>query len=174
MNRIDFLAVHCAATPAGLDIGAAEIERWHRQRGFRTIGYHYIIRRDGSIEKGRPDNVPGAHERKINKRSIATCLVGGSPPIGSSDHRKGLGENNFTDEQWEALAAHMLRLHSEHPDAEVLGHRDVKGVRKACPSFDVKPWWEKVLAEIGREDINKVLSDYEGNPLKGGRLCIQP
>ena len=83
MRSIDFIAIHCAATPAEVDVGVREITRWHRARRFRTIGYHYVIRRDGTIEKGRPDDQRGAHEPRINSRSIAVCLVGGAPPRGT-------------------------------------------------------------------------------------------
>lgn len=144
MTRIDFLAVHCSATPAGgkhEKIGAADIRHWHRAQGWRDIGYHYVIKRDGTVEKGRPDDMPGAHEPRINNRSIAICLVGGAPPAGSEAHRKGLGENNFTPAQFAALQRLLRDLHEKHPTAEVLGHRDVPGVRKACPSFDVRGWW---------------------------------
>lgn len=145
MTRIGFIAVHCSATPAtAVNVDAAEIRRWHRQKGWRDIGYHYVIKRDGTIEKGRADDIPGAHEPKINSHSLAICLVGGSPPIGSPEARKGLGENNFTDPQWASLAKLVKQLHAKHPSAVVLGHRDVPGVRKACPSFDVKAWWAGV------------------------------
>lgn len=164
LNNVKFIAIHCAATPATSDIGATEIDRWHRQRGFRTIGYHYVIRRDGTVEKGRDPTIPGAHERKINKVSLAVCLVGGSPPVGSPEHRKGLGENNYTPEQWHALAELVLELQAKHPEAEVLGHRDVPGVRKACPSFDVKPWWEQV----------RRYHDERGSLPKDGPICAQP
>lgn len=146
MNRIDYLAVHCSATPADRDIGAADIRKWHRERGWRDIGYHYVIRRDGTIEKGRADNVPGAHEPRINRNSISICLVGGSPPIGSSAFKRGLGENNFTDAQFASLERQLRELKAKHPQAEIIGHRDVPGVRKACPSFDVREWWAGVNA----------------------------
>jgi N-acetylmuramoyl-L-alanine amidase len=141
MNRIDFIAVHCSATPATLDWDVEDVRRSHRQRGWRDVGYHYIIKRDGTLQKGRPDNIPGAHEPRINRNSIAICMIGGSPPIGSPEHRKGLGENNFTEAQWKTLAQIVRELHAKHPAAEIIGHRDVPGVRKACPSFDVKTWW---------------------------------
>jgi len=145
LTRIEFIAIHCSATPATLEnYGAAEIRQDHRKRGWRDIGYHYVIRRDGTLEKGRPDTQPGAHEPRINSCSLAICLVGGSPPIGSSEHRKGLGEDNYTPAQWAALEALVRKLTAEHPRAAVIGHRDVPGVRKACPSFDVKPWWENL------------------------------
>lgn len=140
MTRVDFLAVHCAATPATSDIGAAEIKSWHRAKGWVDIGYHFVIRRNGVVEKGRPADMPGAHEPKINRSSIAVCLVGGSPPIGSEAHKKGLGEANFTPAQYASLEKLLRELLMKHPNAEIIGHRDVPGVRKACPSFDVKVW----------------------------------
>lgn len=143
ITRVDFIAIHCSATPATSDIGAAEIRRWHRERGWRDIGYHYVIRRNGEVEKGRPDSVPGAHEPRINSRSLAICLVGGAPPVQSEAYRLGLGEDNYTDAQWAALKSLVTELTAKHPNAVVLGHRDVEGVRKACPSFDAKAWWEE-------------------------------
>lgn len=147
MNRIDFIAVHCSATAADVDVDASDIRRWHRSRGWRDIGYHYVITRSGEVQKGRPDDMPGAHEPRINRRSIAVCLIGGSPPHGSPEQRKGLGEDNYTNEQWAALEKLVRTLTKTHPDAEVLGHRDVQGVKKACPSFDAKQWWEDVNRE---------------------------
>jgi len=144
MNRIDFIAIHCSATPAGSDISAADIRRWHREKGWRDIGYHYVIRLDGTVEKGRDDSIPGAHEPRINRNSLAICLVGGSPPVGSDAQKKGLGQNTYTAAQWNALERLVGKLKHDHPDAEVLGHRDVPGVRKACPSFDVRKWWQLV------------------------------
>jgi N-acetylmuramoyl-L-alanine amidase len=68
-------------------------------------------------------------------------MIGGSPPTTSPAYRKGLGEDNYTDAQWATLKTIVTKLHKQFPDAEVLGHRDVPGVAKACPSFDVKTWW---------------------------------
>lgn len=147
MNRVDFLVLHCSATPSTQDIGAADIRRWHRANGWADIGYHYVIKRDGTVEKGRPDDRPGAHEPKVNARSIAVCLVGGSPPLKSEAHKKGLGEDNFTASQWASLEKLVKSLKARHPHAEVLGHRDVPGVRKACPSFDSRAWWKRVSAD---------------------------
>lgn len=147
MARIDTLCVHCSATPAGgkhENINAADIRSWHRGRGWRDIGYHYVITRDGTLEKGRPDDMPGAHEPKINRSSISVCLVGGAPPLGSRAHKRGLGENNFTPAQFETLRELLEELHEAHPDAKIIGHRDVPGVRKACPSFDVGEWLDEI------------------------------
>lgn len=147
MTRVDYIAIHCSATPTGRDFGAADIRRWHLERGWRDIGYHYVIRLDGTVEKGRPDDMPGAHEPRINRNAIAICLIGGSPPANSAAYKKGLGENTYTPEQWDALKTLVSTLKQKHPAAEVLGHRDVPSVRKACPSFDARKWWRLVSEE---------------------------
>lgn len=61
MRKIDSIIIHCSATKVGRDFSASDIGRWHRERGFDCIGYHYVIRLDGKIEKGRSVAVPGAH-----------------------------------------------------------------------------------------------------------------
>ena len=61
MRTIDSIIIHCSATSCGKDFTAIDIDRWHRQRGFDGIGYHYVIRLNGTIENGRPIVKPGAH-----------------------------------------------------------------------------------------------------------------
>lgn len=136
MRPINALVVHCSATGPAADVGAVDIDRWHKQRGFRRIGYHYVIRRDGTVEKGRPDTEVGAHAEGYNKASIGICLVGGV------DASKRMNpQDNFTPAQKDALRTLLYQLRALYPDATVLGHRDIPGVAKACPSFDVKAWW---------------------------------
>ena len=127
------ITVHCAATKPDMDVGAKEIREWHIARNFADIGYHYVIRRNGHVEKGRQDHVVGAHVSGHNHGNLGICLVGGI-----SD--KGNPANNFTDEQFDALKHLLKRLSLKHPDAKVLGHKDWPGVKKACPSFNVKNW----------------------------------
>jgi N-acetylmuramoyl-L-alanine amidase len=78
-RKIDLLVVHCSATVATADIGAAVIRDWHKQRGFKDIGYHYVIRRDGKIERGRPEQQVGAHVQGFNAHSIGICRSAASP-----------------------------------------------------------------------------------------------
>lgn len=132
---VRYLVVHCSATPVSMDIGAADIKRWHRQQGFLDIGYHYVIKRNGEIEKGREDNIPGAHARGYNHASLGICLVGGTKKD------KKTQENNFTPEQFAAARILLDRLAAEYPDAEVIGHRDLPNVVKGCPSFDAGGWY---------------------------------
>lgn len=129
----DWLVVHCSATPASMNIGRKEIEEWHRAKGWVAIGYHYVIRRDGTVETGRPSDVIGAHVEGHNKNSIGICLVGGV-------NKAMKPEDNFTASQFAALGGLLHMLKAKYPDAAIQGHRDFPNVHKACPSFDVKAW----------------------------------
>jgi N-acetyl-anhydromuramyl-L-alanine amidase AmpD len=119
-----------------MDIGAAEITDWHvNGNGWSAIGYHFVIRRDGTVEKGRDtdndgdvfDEV-GAHAKGFNKNSIGICLVG------------GMNGFNFTRAQMMALDTLIDTINHIHADIEWLGHCDLPGVDKQCPQFDVKAW----------------------------------
>lgn len=152
MREIDHIIIHCAETPPDMDIGAAEIDRWHRARGWWGNGYHYVIRRDGTVESAasgkrcRPLEKAGAHVGNCgagwNKRSIGICLVGGC-----DKHDKE--ENNFTPEQWTSLKDLVEFLRTMFKDTVIMGHRDLikltnSGQTKYCPSFDVSTWLEHV------------------------------
>lgn len=136
-SDVKYIVVHCSATPPTMDIGAVEIDRWHRQRGFRKIGYHYVIRRDGTLNSGRDLDEVGAHVEGYNSISWGVCMVGGV-------NEDNYAVENFTPAQYRTLKTVIEKLLTLAPKAEVLGHRDFPGVRKACPSFDVKPWWAGV------------------------------
>lgn len=129
------LVVHGAFTPADLDIGAREIDRWHRQKRFLKIGYHCVIRRDGSIEEGRSEELIGAGVENHNEDSWHVCLVGGK------DGDLNRWQANYTDAQYEALRSLLIAKAKEYPGAEVMGHNDFPGVSKGCPGFDVKAWF---------------------------------
>lgn len=131
----NYIVVHCSATTEKQDIGAADIDKWHRQRGWLCIGYHYVIRRDGTIEIGRDENAVGAHVSGHNWESIGICMVGG---VDADDITKA--EANYTEDQWAELEKLLRALHREYPSTTIQGHRDFPGVNKACPSFDVKKW----------------------------------
>lgn len=134
-REINRIIVHCSATPPDMDIGAAEIGRWHRDRGWQSIGYHYVIRRDGKVEIGRSENVAGAHTHLYNHDSIGVCWVGG---VDSENEP----QDNRTQDQRLALADLVWALRIKYPHATVHGHREFAA--KACPSFDVqKEDWAK-------------------------------
>ena len=126
MRNISKIIIHCADTPPDMDIGADEINQWHLERGWSGIGYHWVVRRDGTIEAGRHESVPGAHAYGHNRESIGVCLVGGSTGC------------NFTSAQWVSLDTFVNDLIRRYPGAEVIGHNNVS--EKPCPMFDVKAW----------------------------------
>lgn len=136
MRKIEQLVVHCSATEAGRDFHAADIDRWHRDRGFACIGYHFVIALDGTIEDcrrfGRSIDTPGAHVSGHNAYTIGICLIGGV--------RDGKPDDTFTAAQYDSLFTLLTTLRKSYPLADILGHRDFRGVAKACPSFDVREW----------------------------------
>jgi N-acetylmuramoyl-L-alanine amidase len=128
MRSINKIIVHCTATPEGRPVTVNEITRWHLARGFTTIGYHYVIYLDGSINAGRHESQAGAHTQGHNANSIGICYVGGM----DKDNRKP--KDTRTPEQKAALIALLKNLKAKYPSATIHGHRDF--ANKACPSFD--------------------------------------
>lgn len=140
------IVIHCSATRPSQDTGVREIRRWHMAppNNWSDIGYHYVIRRDGTIERGRDASLKGAHEPKFNAHSIAICLIGGIDDNGAP-------ANNFTTDQWASLKTLVFGLWLEYPTITgVCGHRDAPGVKKACPSFDVGAWLQSLDFDGGR------------------------
>jgi len=133
-RTISQIVVHCSATPNGRHVTVKDVDYWHRQRGYRKIGYHHVIYTDGTVHPGRPESEPGAHVQGHNANSIGVCMVGGVDS-------KGKPDGDFAKVQFAALEALIRELLVRYPGAEVLGHRDFPGVAKACPSFDVRSWW---------------------------------
>lgn len=149
MRQIHTIVLHYSATYADQDIGAAEIDAMHRARGFPAfrrpdgseghIGYHWVIRRMGAVEAGRPEARAGVHVRGHNAGTIGICLVGGL--------RRGTGPTLGQDTRTEAQKQSCLRLiraiQARHPQAvRVLGHRDL--VATQCPGYDAAAWWAEV------------------------------
>ncbi len=132
-NETKEIVVHCAATKPSMDIGASDIDRWHRERGWLKIGYHYVIKRDGTVETGREKEEVGAHAKGHNAISVGICMVGGL----SEDNEP---ETNFTADQWSALETLVDDLKETYPDASVIGHNDISS--KACPTFNVGEWYD--------------------------------
>ena len=77
MRKITEIIIHCSATTEGMDFTVEDIDRWHRQRGFSGVGYHFVIYLNGSIHAGRPKNKIGAHCKGHNTISIGICYIGG-------------------------------------------------------------------------------------------------
>ena len=132
----DTIVIHCSATPETMDIGVEKIREWHvKDNGWDDVGYHHIITRDGTIEPARPEEMQGAHAPKVNHRSIAICMIGGSDANGG-------WSNNFTNEQWVTLKALLLNLTKKYEIKKIIGHYQVDS-RKECPSFNVPEYLEQ-------------------------------
>lgn len=143
MRPIKEIIIHASATkpewmadrPTSEKV--AEIRRWHMDRGWSDIGYHYVIDRDGTVADARPVSRTGAHVKGHNTGSIGICLIGGH----GSD-ANDLPSEHFTAAQLSALRTHIdyLRAH-HHGIKKVSGHNEYAA--KACPGFRVGPWLAK-------------------------------
>ena len=129
MRTIDKIIIHCSATLPGQRVDVETITRWHKQRGFKTIGYHFFIDRSGTIHAGRPLEQQGAHCKGQNAHSIGICYEGGL-------NKEGKPLDTRTILQRIAMKELVAQLLGQFPDATVHGHREF--ANKACPCFDVQ------------------------------------
>jgi N-acetylmuramoyl-L-alanine amidase len=139
MRTIKNIVIHCSASPNGdAAVDRGVINRWHLEKGWAGIGYHYVIEVDGRVAPGRPESAIGAHVAGENASSIGICMV---------------GTDRFSEAQWESLRDLVLELTERYlPAPAVWGHRDFSPDRdgdgvieawehfKLCPGFDVSEW----------------------------------
>ncbi len=138
MRDIKHVVIHCSASANGdARVDRAAIDRWHREKGWQGIGYHFVIEVDGRIAPGRPVVQIGAHVAGENASSIGVCMV---------------GTDRFSEAQWESLRDLCLDLAVDYPQASYWGHRDFSPDKdgdgviapwewfKLCPGFDVAAW----------------------------------
>lgn len=143
-RKIETVVIHCSATPQGRVHTAADIRAWHKTKGWSDIGYHFVIRLDGTVEKGRPLDVAGAHVSGHNLYSIGVCYVGGVAKDGKT------AKDTRTPAQKAAMRKLVDELLAKYPNAKVCGHRDFPGVAKACPSFSVADWLKETAGQCRR------------------------
>ena len=117
------IIIHCSDTPNHREDSAADIHRWHLKAGWSGVGYHYIIKRCGELEYGRPEYWQGAHAKGHNTNSIGICLI---------------GRDKYAWDQWETLTELIKELINKYPDVKVMGHNEVSN--KTCPNFNVQEW----------------------------------
>lgn len=129
-RRIDKIILHCSATPEGKDYTVDQIRQWHLARGFSDIGYHFVIYRDGTVHRGRPESQVGAHTTGQNSHSIGICLIGGCEADGKTP------KDTRIEAQRIALVALVTEMRQKYPGATVHGHNEF--ANKACPSFNVQ------------------------------------
>lgn len=127
MREINEIIIHCTATKDGQKVTAADVDKWHKKRGFVCIGYHFLVLLDGTIETGRPLDKVGAHCVGHNAKSVGVCYVGGLD-------KNGAPKDTRTKAQKDALCDLLRRLVIDYPNATIHGHNEF--AQKACPCFD--------------------------------------
>lgn len=127
MRTINLIVVHCTATFAEQKVTIELLRRWHKQRGFKDVGYHYLIDLDGNIVPGRPEAEIGAHCAGQNANSIGVAYAGGL----GADARPADTRN---EKQKAALIQLLTELRERYPNAAIHSHSDY--ANKACPCFD--------------------------------------
>lgn len=120
-KSVQYIILHCSATRCNQYYTVEQMLRDHKARGFRTIGYHFYIRRDGSVTQHRKLLEVGAHCRPWNRCSIGICYEGGLDEQGHPCDTR-------TPEQTEQFILLLMRLVKVFPDVRIRGHRDMRGV----------------------------------------------
>lgn len=152
MAALKYLVIHCTDTRAGRDVTGAEIRRWHTDpvakggRGWKQVGYTDLFRLDGRVERLVDNNEDAMVDpwevtngaKGYNSVSRHVVYAGGRGADGKPADTR-------TEAQRRAMAEYVTDFHRRHPGVKILGHRDLPGVAKACPCFDVEAW----LKEIG-------------------------
>ena len=128
MRKIDKIILHCTATPESREVTVADVTAWHKERGFRTIGYHYLVYLDGTVVRGRREEEIGAHCLGQNAGSIGVCYVGGLDS-------RGRPKDTRTAAQRVALRNLVEGLQRRYPHATLHGHNEFAA--KACPCFKI-------------------------------------
>lgn len=120
--------MHCSATEASRDFDAEDIRTWHKARGWSDIGYHYVIKLDGTIEAGRPVDRVGAHTKGHNEDSVGVCYIGGL--------KDGKPFDTMSEIQEIAFIELVFSLRNVFGWMPIHGHNEYAA--KACPSFNVQ------------------------------------
>ena len=135
MRTINLIVIHCSASRADRDFTEEDLEVCHRRRGFNGTGYHFYIRKNGDIKTTRKIERIGAHAKGYNAHSIGICYEGGLDA-------DGMPADTRTPEQKAGLTELLWKLHKLFPQALIVGHRELPGVRKACPCFECSEYRE--------------------------------
>ncbi len=150
MKKLEYLVIHCTDTPAGREVTANEIRRWHtspkpKGRGWKQVGYRGMFHLDGTQEELVPNNNDGF----VDGWEITNGVAGYNSVAEHWVYVGGMGGDTRTPAQKEAMKAAVISFHKKFPEVKIVGHHYFnKG--KACPSFDVHKWLQSI-------DINQKL-----------------
>lgn len=156
MAKLDYLVIHCTATPKGRKVSKEDIERWHiKERGWSRVGYSDMIHLDGSLENLVPfdqdDNVDNWEitngAKGFNTKSRHVVYVGGVSDKIPNGLRNHTPEDTRTADQSLSLITYIKYMILRYPNIKVVGHNQISN--KACPSFDV-PNWLKIKGIDGK------------------------
>lgn len=153
MARMKYLVLHCTATPEGREVTSGEIRHWHTDpvskggRGWKQVGYTDLIHLDGTVERLVKNN----EDAEVDPWEVTNGAAGYNSVSRHVVYAGGLAKDGKTAKdtrtaaQLKAMTAYVRDFHERFPQIRIVGHRDLQGVKKACPGFDVKAW----LADIG-------------------------
>ena len=138
-KETNYIIIHSTNTKPNVDLSARDIDEKHRKKGLLKIGYHCVVKRDGTIDLGRPFSEIGAHLQNYDPESIGVCIVGGL-------NNRGIVAPDYTKEQFKSLFFLLNTLKYVYTKAKIVGHRDVDSGE--CPSFNVSEWFIGQVFEL--------------------------
>lgn len=152
MARMKYLVLHCTATPEGREVSSKEIRHWHTDpvkkggRGWKQVGYTDLFHLDGTVERLVKNN----EDAEVDPWEVTNGAAGYNSVSRHVVYAGGLAKDGKTSKdtrtaaQLKAMTAYVRDFHERFPQIKIVGHRDLPGVNKACPSFDVKAWLESI------------------------------
>ena len=150
-KELKYLVIHCTATPQGREVTSDAIRAWHtapypKGRGWKQVGYTDLIHLDGTIERLVENNEDAwVDDWEITNGAKGYNSVSRHIVYAGGCDRRMNPKDTRTEAQRKALADYLLDFHRKHPNVRIVGHGDIPGVNKACPSFNVPTF----LKEIG-------------------------
>ncbi|WP_337438142.1 N-acetylmuramoyl-L-alanine amidase [Prevotella sp.] len=152
MAGMKYLVLHCTATPEGREVTSGEIRHWHTDpvkkggRGWKQVGYTDMIHLDGTVERLVRNNEDAEVDpwevtngaKGYNTVSRHVVYVGGVSKDGKT------AKDTRTEAQLKAMTAYVRDFHERFPQIRIVGHGELPGVKKACPSFDVAAWLRSI------------------------------
>ena len=152
MARMKYLVLHCTATPEGREVTSKEIRHWHTDpvskggRGWKQVGYTDLFHLDGTVERLVRNN----EDAEVDPWEVTNGAAGYNSVSRHVVYAGGVAKdgktpkNTRTAGQLKAMRDYVWDFHERFPQIRIVGHRDLPGVKKACPSFDVKAWLESI------------------------------
>lgn len=136
MRNIRYIVLHCTATPQNTKVSSI-VNYWRNTLKWKHVGYHFIIDIHGNITQLQPLEKPTNGVKGYNAEAIHISYIGGID-------KQGKPKDTRTPAQYNAMTGLVKALSAAYPKSKILGHRDFKGVIKACPSFEVSQYLKQI------------------------------